>query len=194
MKRLLALALGLVFLPHPLAAQEQALGDADILALADRQAVWCENWSDTTRDCESLYTLRREPDGGLVLAGMFLMTDRPALLVTMAETVTLENGRLCGTGSTDDLNIRATLAGVPSPEATQVVRAMLAEGMAEYAEARICQQFFSDGDPDHMGEIVTADDQRLYDFESVYRLGTATSGFLLRPQVEDEPAHETIDL
>ena len=170
------------------------MGDAEVLALADRQVVWCENWSDETRDCESLYTLRREADGTLVLAGMFILTDQPLIQVTLAEVMTLESGRLCSSGSTEELNIRATLAGTPSPEMSAMVRMLLTESMAEYSESTICQQFFSTGDPEIMGEIVTADDLRLYDFESTYRLGTFDSDFLLRPQIGDEPDTGMIDL
>ena len=47
-----------------------ALTDAEGLDLADRQVVWCENWSDETRDCETLYTLRREADGTLISAAL----------------------------------------------------------------------------------------------------------------------------
>lgn len=194
MMRMILTAVAGLALAAPAVAQEQAMGDAEILALADRQAVWCENWSDETQDCESLYTLRREPDGQLVLAGMFILSDRPTVQVIMAEVVTLENGRLCSSGDTDDLNIQASLAGAPSPEMSAMVRMLFAESMADYAQSTICQQFFTTGDPQFMGEIVTADDVRLYDFESTYRLGTFNSGFLLRPQIGDEPDMGMIDL
>jgi len=184
-------ALGLAF---PVCAQERAMGDAEVLALADRQAIWCENWSEATRDCESLYTLRREADGRLILAGMFVLTDRPLIEVTLADIVTLEQGRICSSGATSELAIQARLAGVASQEVTAMVRSLLAQSMAEYENSIICQQFFTSGDPEAMGEIVTADDVRLYDFESTYRLGTVDSGFLLRPQIGETPEQEFIDL
>ena len=170
------------------------MGDAEVLALADRQAIWCENWSEATRDCESLYTLRREADGRLILAGMFVLTDRPLIEVTLADIVTLEQGRICSCGATSELTIQARLAGVASQEVTAMVRSLLAQSMAEYENSIICQQFFTSGDPETMGEIVTADDVRLYDFESTYRLGTVDSGFLLRPQIGETPEQEFIDL
>lgn len=194
MTRWLLLFSAVIAFATPLQAQERALGDAEVLALADSHAIWCENWSETTRDCESLYTLRREPDGQLILAGMFLLTDRPAIMITIADIVTLENGRICSSGNIDDTNLQASVGGVPSAHMTDTVRLMLAEGMAEYQNSIICQQFFTEGDPGFMGEIVTADDQRLYDFESTYRMGTPETGFLLRPQIGDEPEQETIDL
>ncbi|MBN8552880.1 MAG: hypothetical protein J0L52_08305 [Caulobacterales bacterium] len=175
-------------------AQERTLSDAEVLTLADGQTIWCENWNDRSRDCESLYTLRREADGRLVLAGMFLLAEAPAILITLADVVTLEHGRLCSSGNTDELVIQARVAGVPSVEMSEAFRAVLAESMAEYRTSTICQQFLSMGDPEMMGEIVTADDQRLYHFESTYRLGTADSGFLLRTQVADQPEQMMTDL
>jgi hypothetical protein len=76
----------------------------------------------------------------------------------------------------------------------EAFRAILAESMADYQTSIICQQLFSAGDPEMLGEIITADDQRLYDFESTYRLGTFDSGFLLRPQVAEEPEQTMTDL
>lgn len=181
-------------LAAPVVAQERVLSDGEVLALADRQALWCESWSDETRDCESLYTLRRESDGRLVLAGMFVLTSRPLVEVTVAKVVTLEEGRLCSSGSTDDLNVRATLAGAPSPEMSAMVRGLYAVRMADYVESTICQQFIATGDPAVMGEIITADDIRQQDFESTYRLGDFDSGFLLRPQIGDEREAGMIDL
>lgn len=178
----------------PALAQERPLGDAEVLALADNQVVWCENWSEETRDCETLYMLRREADGGLVSAGMFLLSDNPLIQVTIADRVTLENGRLCSSGSTEELNVEATLGGRPSPETTMMVRMLMAESMAEYAETTICQQLFSNGDPEWLGEIITSDDTRLYDFESTYRLGTVESGFLLRPVLGEPTDDEQIQL
>ena len=125
-----------IALAGPAFAQERPLTDAEVLDLAVREAVWCENWSDETRDCESLYTLRQEADGALISAGMFILTLDPLIQVTVADRVTLQDGRLCSSGSTDELN---------------------------------------------------ADDERLYDFESTYRLGTFGSGFLLRPVIADTP-------
>ena len=188
--------LSLMFVAGPLAAQaqERALTDAEVLDLADRQILWCENWSDATRDCESLYLLRREADGTLIRAGMFLLTEDPDVQITVAQIVTLEHGRLCAAGSTDDQTILATLDGRSSPEMSAVARVILTESMAEYAEAAICQQLFSQGDPDALGEIITADDIRLYDFESTSRLGRIDSGFLLRPVLGDEPEEGFTDL
>ena len=74
------------------------------------------------------------------------------------------------------------------------MRLILSESMAEYAESTLCQQFIATGDPNTMGEIVTADDIRLYDFESTYRLGAFDSGFLLRPQMNERAEEGMIDL
>ena len=41
---------------------------------------------------------------------------------------------------------------------------------------------------------ITADDQRLYDFESTYRLGAVDSGFLLRPMLGAPPQDEQTHL
>lgn len=164
-------------------AQDRPLTDAEVLDLADRQVVWCENWSDETRDCETLYTLRREADGSLISAGMFILTQTPLIQVTIADRVTLQDGRLCSSGSTDDLNIVASRDGRPSTEASLMVRFLMAESMAEYAETTICQQLLATDDPEYLDEIITADGERLYDFESTYRLGTFDSGFLLRPVI-----------
>lgn len=171
-------------------AQDRALTDAEVLDLADRQVVWCENWSDETRDCETLYTLRREADGTLISAGMFLLTLEPLIQVTIADRVTLQDGRLCSSGSTDDLNIVATRDGRPSAEASMMVRFLMAESMIEYAETTVCQQLLATDDPDYLDEIITADEERLYDFESTYRLGTFDSGFLLRPVIGSEDSEE----
>ena len=176
-----------IALAGPAFAQERPLTDAEVLDLAVREAVWCENWSDETRDCESLYTLRQEADGALISAGMFILTLDPLIQVTVADRVTLQDGRLCSSGSTDELNIVASRDGRPSVEASMMVRFLMAESMAEYAETTICQQLFTSADPDSMSEIITADDERLYDFESTYRLGTFGSGFLLRPVIADTP-------
>lgn len=173
----------------PAQAQERALTDEEVLALAERQAVWCENWSEATRDCETLYMLRRDGDGGLVSAGMFLLSSDPLIQVTIADRVTLENGRLCSSGSSDELNIEATMNGQPSAQATVMVRMLMAESMAAYADTTICQQLFSNGDPEWLGEIITSDDSRLYDFESTYRIGSLDSGFLLRPML-GEPTED----
>lgn len=170
-------------------AQDRALTDAEVLDLADRQVVWCENWSEETRDCETLYTLRRDADGSLISAGMFVLTQDPLIQVTIADRVTLQNGRLCSSGSTDELNIVASRNGRPSAEASMMVRFLMAESMAEYAETTICQQLLATGDPEYLGEVITADDERLYDFESTYRLGTFDSGFLLRPVI-GEPTED----
>lgn len=194
MLRLLALAALLVSTALPAQAQERALTDVEVLDLADRQILWCENWSNATRDCESLYMLRRDPDGTLIQAGMFLLTDQPHIQITVAEVVSLENGRLCSSGSTENQTIQATLDGRPSPEMTAMARVILAESMAEYADSMICQQLFTSGDPNALGEIITADDLRLYDFESTYRLGPIDSGFLLRPVLNAEPDEGFIDL
>lgn len=194
MIRPLLLAAVALALPAGALAQERALTQAEVLDLADRQAVWCENWSDETRDCESLYMLRREADGTLISAGMFVLSLDPLIEVTIADRVTLEDGRLCSSGSTDELNIQATLAGRPSAQATQMVRFMLAESMVEYAESVICQQLFTNGDPEWLGEIITADDLRLYDFESTYRVGTLDSGFLLRPMAAASSENEQTQL
>lgn len=194
MIRLWSLAAILALSSAPALAQERALNDAEVLALADRQAIWCENWDDLSRDCESLYTLRREADGRLVLAGMFLLMDGPPIIITLADVVTLEHGRLCSSGATDELVIQATISGAAAPNMAEAFRVMLAESMAEYQTSLICQQFFTTGDPEMMGEIITADDQRLYDFESTYRLGTFDSEFLLRPQVAEELEQTMTDL
>lgn len=159
--------------------------DAEVLDLAAREVVWCENWSDETRDCETLYTLRQEADGSLISAGMFVLTLDPLIQVTIADRVTLQDGRLCSSGSTDELNIVASRDGRPSVEASMMVRFLMAESMAEYAETTICQQLFATPDPEYISEIITADEERLYDFESTYRLGTFGSGFLLRPVIGD---------
>lgn len=185
MTRLACLAAIAAALAAPALAQERPLTDAEVLDLAQRQAVWCENWSEETRDCESLYMLRQEADGSLTSAGMFLLTERPEIRFMIAETVRLENGRLCSSGSTDELNVQATRDGAPSAQDTLMVRMLLAESMADFADATICLQLVSTGDPEVLGEIITADDLRLYDFESTYRLGTVDSGFLLRPMIDD---------
>lgn len=171
-------------------AQDRALTDAEVLDLADREVIWCENWSDETRDCETLYTLRREADGTLISVGMFVLTQDPLIQVTIADRVTLQDGRLCSSGSTDELNIVATRGGRPSAEASLMVRYLMAESMAEYAETTICQQLLSTDDPEYLGEVITADDERLYDFESTYRLGTFDSGFLLRPVIGEQTDDE----
>jgi hypothetical protein len=164
-------------------AQSRPLTDSEVLDLAAREAVWCENWSDETRDCETLYTLRQEADGALISAGMFILTLNPLIEVVIADRVTLQDGRLCSSGSTDELNIVASRDGRPSVEASMMVRLIMAESMAEYADTIICQQLLATGDPEYVGEIITADEERLYDFESTYRLGTFGSGFLLRPVI-----------
>lgn len=189
---LIAAALGL--LAAPALAQERPLGDAEMLQLADSQAVWCENWSEQTRDCESLYMLRREPDGSLISSGMFILSAEPEVRVVIADRVTLTDGRLCSSASTDELNIQATMAGQPSVQMSSVVRLLLAESMEEYADTTLCQQLLTTGDPAMLGEIITADDQRLYDFESTYRMGTAESGFILRPMVEQDADPGMTDL
>lgn len=188
------LAVAVSLLALPAAAQDRPLTDAEVLDLAHREAVWCENWSEATRDCDSLYMLRQEADGTLVQAGMFLFSETPRIQVFVAEPVALADGRLCSSGSTDELNIRATLDGRPSPEATMMIRALFAEAMADFAEAEICQQLLSAADPEAMGEIITADGERLTDFESTYRLGTLESGFLLRPMapIESEDGQVTL--
>ncbi len=189
-----ALSGAVAVLPAAALAQERPLNDQEVLALADRQAVWCENWSDETRDCETLYMLRREEDGSLISAGMFVLSQNPTIQVTIADRVTLQDGRLCSSGSTDELNIEATVGGRPSVEAGLMVRLLLSESMAAYQESEICQQLFTSGDPEWMGEIITADDLRLYDFESTYRIGTLDSGFLLRPMIDDTPDDGQIQL
>lgn len=194
MVRLAVFAALLITPPLVAQAQERPLSDSEVLDLADRQVLWCENWSDVTRDCESLYLLRREPDGSLIQAGMFLLTDTPNIQITVAETVTLENGRLCSSGSTEAQTIMATLDGQPSPEMTAMARVILSESMAEYADSTICQQLFTSGDPEALSEIITADDLRLYDFESTYRLGSINSGYLLRPVLGAEPDEGFTDL
>ncbi|WP_296814377.1 hypothetical protein [Brevundimonas sp.] len=186
MSRLSCLAAAASLATAPALAQERPLTDEEVLGLAREEAVWCENWSDQTRDCESLYMLRQAPDGTLVQSGMFLMSDAPAIRVIVAERVSLTNGRLCSSGSTEELNIQATMDGQPSLEATLMVRALLTEAMAEFADAQICQQLFATDDPQRLEEIITADEERLTDFESSYRLGTVDTGFLLRPVIEDE--------
>ena len=188
------LAAAIALLAAPALAQERPLGDAEVLRLADTQAVWCENWSDETRDCESLYMLRREPDGSLLTAGMFTLSASPEIRVVIVDRVTLENGRLCSAGSTDELNIQATMEGRPSAEMSAMVRLLLAESMAEYADTTICQQLLTTGDPERLGEIITSDDQRLYDFESTYRIGTVDSGFLLRAAAGDDIQEGLSDL
>ena len=67
-----------------------------------------------------------------------------------------------------------------------MVRALFTEAMAEYADAQICQQLFATDDPAALEEIITADEERLPDFESSYRLGTVETGFLLRPVMDEE--------
>ena len=104
----LTLALCLVAAPFAVAAQERPLTDDEVRDLARREVVWCENWSDDTRDCESLYMLRGGADGALIQSGMFVMSEQPAIRVLVAEVVTLIDGRLCSSGSTDELNIQAT--------------------------------------------------------------------------------------
>ena len=168
-------------------AQDRPMTDAEVLDLAAREVVWCENWSDETRDCETLYTLRQEADGTLISAGMFILTLDPLIQVTIADRVTLQDGRLCSSGSTDELHIVAARDGQPSAEASMMVRFLMAESMAEYAETTICQQLFATADPEVISEIITADEDRLYDFESTYRLGTFGSGFLLRPVIGEAP-------
>jgi hypothetical protein len=182
----LTLALCLVAAPFAVAAQERPLTDDEVRDLARREVVWCENWSDDTRDCESLYMLREGADGALIQSGMFVMSEQPAIRVLVAEVVTLIDGRLCSSGSTDELNIQATMDGQPSLEASLMVRALFTEAMAEYADAQICQQLFATDDPAALEEIITADEERLPDFESSYRLGTVETGFLLRPVMDEE--------
>lgn len=194
MVRLAVFIVLLIAAPLAAHAQERPLTDAEVLDLADRQVLWCENWSDATRDCESLYLLRRDPDGSLIQAGMFLLTETPSVQITVAEAVTLENGRLCSSGSTETQTIMATLDGRASPEMTAMARVILTESMAEYADSTICQQLFTSGDPEALNEIITADDLRLYDFESSYRLGSINSGFLLRPVLGSEPDEGFTDL
>lgn len=147
MLRLSLLSLACAAMALPAAAQERALTEDEVLDLARREVVWCENWSDETRDCDSLYMLREASDGTLIQSGMFVMSERPTIRVVMAEAVTLTDGRLCSSGSVDELNIQATMDGQDSLEASLLVRAMLTEAMAEYADAEICQQLFATDDP-----------------------------------------------
>lgn len=179
-------ALALMAFALPAAAQHRPLTDEEVMDLVRREAVWCENWSDETRDCDSLYMLRQEADGGLVQIGMFALTEAPAVQAVIADRVTLADGRLCSSGSVEELSIRATIDGRASPEAALMFQDMLAQAMAEFAEAEICQQLVDTGDPERLGEIITADGDRLSDFESTYRLGTVETGFLLRPILEAE--------
>lgn len=186
MLRMSLAALAFVAFALPAAAQDRPLTDDEVMDLVRREAVWCENWSEATRDCESLSMLRQGADGGLVQIGMFALTETPAVQAVVADRVTLANGRLCSSGSVDELSIRATIDGQPSAAASLMFQEILARAMAEFADAEICQQLMATDDPDRLAEIITADEDRLPDFESSYRLGTVESGFLLRPILGDD--------
>lgn len=183
--RLSCLALAAILLPQTAQAQDRRLSEGEILDLARREVVWCENYSERTRDCESLSMLRMTPEGGLVGVAMILIMQDPAIQIVVSEPVRLTGGRLCSTGTIDDMTIRATMDGQPSAQAALLARALLEESMADYADSEICQELFMTDQPGALTEIITADDERLPDFESTYRLGDMEAGFLLRPAIDD---------
>lgn len=188
MKPLLLAALLLA--PAPALAQDRPLSAEEVLDIARREAVWCEDYREATRDCEGLYMLRQEPDGTLVSSAMFLLTEQPRVEFLVAEVVELAGDRLCSPGSVDGLNIQATVEGQPAPPVmVMAIRQVFADNLAEHADKTICQRLLATGDPEVLHEEITADDERLYDFETTYRLGTTESGFLLRPlaEAEDDP-------
>lgn len=186
--QLAAVALCAALLAAPAVARDDRPMTADeVLDLARGQTVWCENYSEETRDCEGLYMLRQEADGTLVSSAMFLLTEQPRLTFMIAEVVELRGDQLCSSGSVDDLNIRASLEGEPAPETMNLaIRQIFAESMAPYADKTMCQRLLATDDPAVLHEEITADGERLPDFETTYRLGDFDSGFLLRPMVEPE--------
>lgn len=187
MKPLLAAALLAASVALPAAAQDRPMTAAEVLDLARSEAVWCENYSEETRDCEGLYMLRQEPDGSLVSSAMFMLTDQPRVTFMVAEVVELHGDRLCSSGSVDDLNIRASVDGQPAPEVMRLaIRQIFEESMAPYADKTMCQRLLATADPAVLHEEITADDERLPEFETTYRLGDFDSGFLLRPMIARE--------
>lgn len=193
MKRLLPAALLLI--SGPAVAQDRSLTAEAVLDLARREAVWCEEYREATRDCEGLYVLRQEPDGSLVSSAMFLLTERPRVEFLVAEVVRLEGDRLCSEASAEDLNIQATVEGQPAPAAmVMAIREIYADNLAEYEGRTICQRLLATADPDVLHEEITVDEARLPEFETTYRLGARDSGFLLRPIVEAEEDPGRVEL
>jgi hypothetical protein len=155
---------------------------AEIRDLARREAVWCENWSAETRDCDAVYMLRLGAGGALISTAMMQFSADPVVTVITAEPARLEGDRICTSGDTRDLNIEVLMNGVAAPlDVALAVRLTFASAMQEYAEKTMCQRLLATGDPALFEEEITADDVRLPDFESSYRMGDASSGFVLRP-------------
>ncbi len=171
---------------------EHKLSATEIQDLAKRGLLWCDDWRDSSGDCNTLTLIRLSPDGKLVETTAMLISESPHLQAFIGDVDVIEGDRVCSKVNAAKTPMSFTIEGKPvASTATSGLRSILLSTLAELDGKTVCQSFYSGDDPMKLREEVFVDGERRQDLETVYLLRDPSEGFALRPQITKSDTKES---